>query len=149
MDALRNCVLGSSSAVALTGQVDCRSGADLIGKELATLRKTYPQNEFEFDPDRAIVHESGAWLMLKDLYCIKCKKQHEDPQNFLECSITGKLVLHCLRNLFAPGHPLPSVPSTVTNVLFQGNNNVINVNCGPDDGKGDIRDFGRMVDFPG
>ncbi|KAJ3144052.1 hypothetical protein HDU86_002702 [Geranomyces michiganensis] len=149
MDTLRNCVLGSSSAVAVTNHVSCQSGADLIGKELATLRKTYPQNEFEFDPDRAVVHESGAWLMLRDLYCIKCKKQHEDPQNFLECSITGKLVLHCLRNLFAPGHPLTSVPSTVTNVLFHGNNNVINVNCGPDDGKGDIRDFGRMVDFPG
>ncbi|KAI8826286.1 uncharacterized protein EV422DRAFT_564089 [Fimicolochytrium jonesii] len=148
LDALRSRVLKSSTDGGLAWKADKRSGADLIGKELASLRIEYPQNQFDFDEDQAAVHESGAWLMLRDLYCIKCKKHHEDPQNFLECSTTGKIVLHCLRTLFTPGHPLLTVPSSVTNVLFQGNNNVINVNCATDDGKGDIRDFGRMADFP-
>lgn len=125
---------------------DVTSG--LIGKELSTLRKKYPNNEFELDPSQAIIEESGATFMLRDLYCIKCEKYHEDPQTWLECTNAGEIMLRCIRNLISPKLSLMNLSSNVTNILFQGNNNVINVNCPQDDGKSDVRDFGRIVDFP-
>lgn len=124
-----------------------------LSREMQRLKKDYPRNSFHIDPTHVSVDELKASIKMNDLYCPKCKKEHEDPLTFLECNRAGDVVLRCLKDFWGPSHPLTSVPRSVTNMLFQGmiqiniNQTVNNYEGKSGQAKGS-RDFGTYQDFP-
>ncbi len=126
---------------------------EAVSREMQRLRKDYPRNTFHIDPTNARIDSQSAQLRLTDLYCLKCKKEHTDPQTYLQCNLDGKVSLKCLQDFWGPEHPLTHIPPSVTSVLFQG---LVQINISNTvnhyEGSGGLvhepRDFGAYSDFP-
>ena len=115
----------------------------------ASCKKDHPKNNFELNYNAAKFNTNGLLAKLKDLHCLTCNKEHEDPNSFLTCNFEGRVLFQCWKQLESSS--LTTLPPTIINNVFQGFNIVINnttVNHYANGNELDLSEFGEYVGFP-
>ena len=118
----------------------------------SSCKKDHPKSNFDVNYEKSeIFPRGGLKAKLLDLYCVKCNKEHEDPQAYLICNLDGLVNFECIKQYEGAPYPLTKLPPTVINNVFQGIINITvnnTVNNYAVDNSLESRDFGSFEQFP-